>query len=97
METRLTAGTAAGSSSRKDGTGLDVPAGRASFTTGASQAPRDDNAGDEDTDDEEILLDDAVLTTVLEGRASDEHGTLRTQRLWMNFFFTILAVVRLKR
>jgi hypothetical protein len=38
-----------------------------------------------------------ILTMVFEGRASDERGTLRMQRLWMNFFFTILAVVRLKR
>jgi hypothetical protein len=71
--------------------------GGASCTTGASQAPRADDAGDKDADDEESPLDDAVLTTVLEGRASDQHGTLWTQRLGINFFFTILAVVRLKR
>jgi hypothetical protein len=94
----LTAGTTTGSSSsHKDRTSLDVPAGGASFTTRASQAPRDDDASDKDADDEETPLDDAVLTMVLEGPASDERGTLRTQRLWMNFFFTILVVVRLKR
>jgi hypothetical protein len=89
----LTAGATAGSSSRKDGTGLDVPAGGASFTTRASRAPRDDDTGDEDANDEQSPLNDAIL----EGRASDERGTLRMQRLWMNFFFTILAMVRLKR
>jgi hypothetical protein len=94
METGLPAGAAAGSSSsRKDETGLDVSTGGASFTTGASRALRDDDADDEDADDEESPLDD----TVLEGRASDEHGTLRTQRLWMGFLFTILAMVRPKR
>jgi hypothetical protein len=90
----LTAGATAGStSSRKDETGLDVSTVGASFTTGASRALRDDDANDGDADDEESPLDDAIL----EGRASDEHGTLRTQRLWMNFLFTILAMVRLKR
>jgi hypothetical protein len=98
MEMGLTAGAAAGSSSsRKDGTSLDVPAGGASFTTGASRAPRDDDTGDKDADNEESLLDDTILTIVPEGRASDERGTLRMQRLWMNVFFTILVVVRLKR
>jgi hypothetical protein len=44
METGLTAGAAAGSStSHKDGTGFDVLAGGASFSTGAPQAPRDDD------------------------------------------------------
>jgi hypothetical protein len=71
--------------------------GGASSTAGASRAPRADNTSDEDADDEESSLDDAILTTVLEGRVSDEHGTLRMQRLGINFFFTILVVVRLKR
>jgi hypothetical protein len=94
----LTAGTANGSSSScKDRTGFDVPAGGASSTAGASRAPRADSAGDEDADDEEPLLDDAIIAIALEGRVSDERGTLRTQCLWMNFFFTILVVVRLKR
>jgi hypothetical protein len=44
-----------------------------------------------------LSLDDAVIAIALEGRVSDERRTLRTQCLWMNFFFTILAVVRLKR
>jgi hypothetical protein len=95
---RLTAGAVAGSSSsRKDEIGFDVPAGGASSTAGASQTPRANDADDEDADDEEPSLDGAVITTALEGRASDEPGTLRTQRLWINFSFTILVVVRLKR
>jgi hypothetical protein len=96
-ETGLTAGAAARSSSaRKDGTGFDVPVGGASSTTRASRAPRADDAGDEDADDEEPPLDGAIITTALEGQASDERGTLRTQRIWINFFFTISAMVRLK-
>jgi hypothetical protein len=98
METGLTAGVAAGSSSaRKDGTDFDIPAGGASFTAGASRAPRADGAGDKDADDEESSLYDAIITMTLEGQASNECGTLRTQRHWINFFFTILAMVRLKR
>jgi hypothetical protein len=94
----LTTGAAVGSSSsHKDRTGLDVLAGGASSTIEASRAPRANNAGNEDADDEESPLDDAIITMVLEGQASDERGTLRTQRLRMNFFFTILAVVKLKR
>jgi hypothetical protein len=85
-ETRLTAGATTGSSSRKDGTGFDVLVGGASSTARASRAPRADNAGDKDADDEEPPLDGAVIATTLEGRASHERGTLRTQRLWMNFF-----------
>jgi hypothetical protein len=98
METGLTAGAAARSStSHKDGTGFDVLAGGASFSTGAPQAPRDDDTSSKDADDEEPLLNGATIVIALEGRASDERGTLWTQCLWMNFFFTILAVVRLKR
>jgi hypothetical protein len=94
----LIAGATAGSSSsRKDETGFDVSAGGASSTAGASRAPRADNANDEDADDEEPPLNGAIITTALERRASDERGTLLTQCLWINFFFTILAVVRLKR
>jgi hypothetical protein len=94
----LTSGAAAGSSSsRKDGTGFDVPAGRASSTAGASQTPRANDTDDEDADDEEPPLDGAIITTALEGRVSDERGTLWMQRLWINFLFTILAMVRLKR
>jgi hypothetical protein len=97
-ETGLTTGAAAGSSSaRKDRTSFDVPVGEASSTAGASRAPRVDDVGDEDADDEESSHDDAIITTAFEGRASDERSTLRTQRLWINFFFTILAMVRLKR
>jgi hypothetical protein len=94
----LTAGAVArSSSSRKDETGFDVSAGGASSTAGASRAPRADNAVDEDADDKEPPLNSAVITIALERRASNERGTSRTQRLWINFFFTILAVVRLKR
>jgi hypothetical protein len=76
-EMGLTAGAAAGSSfSHKDGTGFDVPAGGASSTVGPSRAPRADDADNEDADDEEPPLDGAVITTALEGRASDEHNTL---------------------
>jgi hypothetical protein len=72
----LTVGAVAGSSSYKDRTGFDVPAGGASSTTGASRAPRADSAGDEDANDEEPSLDDAVIATALEGRVSDERRTL---------------------
>jgi hypothetical protein len=68
METGLTAGAAAGSSSsRKGGTGFDVLVGGTSSTARASRAPRADDAGDEDADDEEPPLDGAVITTALEG------------------------------
>jgi hypothetical protein len=50
-----------------------------------------------DDDDEDPSLDDATKLANLGEQASDEHGTLRTQRLCINFFFTILAVERLKR
>jgi hypothetical protein len=94
----LTIGAATGSStSHEDGTGLDLSVGRTSFSTGAPQTPRDDDSDDEEADDEEPLLDKATIIIALKGRVSDERGTLRTQRLWMNFFFTILAVSKLKR
>jgi hypothetical protein len=95
-ETRLAAGAAVGSSSfHKVETNVDVLVGRAFSTTEASQTLRDNGA--EDDDDEDLLLDVAAKTTALGERASDECGTLRTQCLWINFFFTILAVARLKR
>jgi hypothetical protein len=94
----LTAGAATGSStSYEDGTGFDVLASGASFSTRSPQTPRDNNADDEEANEEEPPLDDAAIITTLGGRANDEHRTLRTQCLWMNFFFTILAVVKLKR
>jgi hypothetical protein len=97
-EMGLTTGVANGSSSsRKDRTDFDVLAGGASSTARASRAPRADDTGDDDADDEEPPLNGAIITTALQGRASDERDTLLTQRLWINFFFTILAVVRLKR
>jgi hypothetical protein len=98
MKAGLTVGAAAGSSSsHKDKTGLDVLAGGASSTAGASRAPRADNASDEDVEDEEPPLDSAVIATTFEGRASDERGTLRTQHLWMNFFFTIFGCGKTKK
>jgi hypothetical protein len=97
-ETGLTAGAANGSStSREDGVGFDVPIGGASFSTRAPKTPGDDDAEDKEAKDEEFLLDDVAIVTTLEGRASDERGTLRTQRLWMNFFFTILAVAKIEK
>jgi hypothetical protein len=98
IETRLTAGAAPRSSSfRKEGTGVDVLAGGAFSTTKASRTPRDNDADNEDDDDEDPPLNDVTKTAAHRGRASDERGTLRTHRLWMNFFFTILAMARLKR
>jgi hypothetical protein len=96
IETRLITGAAPGSSSfRKEGTGVDVLAGGA-FTTEASRTLR--NNGAEDYDNEDPPLDDAAAkTSTLGERASDERGTLRMQHLWINFFFTILAMARLKR
>jgi hypothetical protein len=85
-ETRLVAGAAAGSSSlRKDGTDVDVSVDGAFSTPGVSRTPKGNdagnNAGNEDDDDEDPSLDSAAVTTALEGQASDERGTLRTQCL----------------
>jgi hypothetical protein len=94
-EMRLTAGAAPGSLSfHKEGTGVDVLEGGAFSTTEASRTPRDNDANNENDDDEEPLLDNTAKIVALGERASDEHGTLRTQRLWINFFFTILVVAR---
>jgi hypothetical protein len=80
--TGLTIGAAIGpSTSREDGTGFDVPAGGASFSTGAPQTPRDDDASYEEAKDEEFPLDDVTIVIALEGRASDKRGTLWTLRL----------------
>jgi hypothetical protein len=49
--------------------------------------PKDNGA--EDDDDEDPLLDTATKIATLGERASNERGTLQTQRLWINFFFTI--------
>jgi hypothetical protein len=96
-KTRLIVGAATGSStSREDGTSFDVPVGGASFSTRAPKTPREDDASDEEAEDEEFSLDDVAIVIALEGRASDKRGTLRTQCLWMNFFFTILVVAKLK-
>jgi hypothetical protein len=68
METRLTTGATAGSSSsHKDETSFDVLAGGASSTARASRTPRANDASDKDADDEELPLDGAVITTALEG------------------------------
>jgi hypothetical protein len=64
---------------------------------GASQTPKDDDADNEDDDDEDLSLDDATTTVALGEQTSDERGTLRTHHLWINFFFIILAMARLKR
>jgi hypothetical protein len=97
-ETRFTARAATGSSTYcEDGTGSDVPAGGASFSTRAPKSPGDDDTGDEEAEDEEFLLNDVAIVTTLEGRASDERGTLQMQRLWMNFCFTILAMAKIKK
>jgi hypothetical protein len=94
METRLAIGAAAGSSSFcKDGTIVNVLAGGAFSTARASRTPKDNENSNKD-DDKDPPLDGAAVTTALEGRASDEHDTLWTQRIWMNFFFTILATTR---
>jgi hypothetical protein len=91
----LTARAATGSStSHEDGIGFDVSVGGASFSTGAPKTLGDDDTDNEEAEDKEFLLDDVAIVTTLEGRASDERGTLRTQRLWMNFFFTILDVAK---
>jgi hypothetical protein len=97
IETRLTTGAAPGSSSfHKEGTGVDVLEGGAFSTTEASRTPRDNDANNQGDDDEEPPLDAAAKIAALGERASDEHGTLRTQRLWINFF-AILVVARLIR
>jgi hypothetical protein len=97
-ETGLTAGAAAGSSTfREDGTGFDVLVGGTSFSNGALQTPKDNDFGDEEADDEEPPFDEVTIITTLKGRAGNECRTLRTQCLWTNLFFTILAVAELKR
>jgi hypothetical protein len=94
-ETRLATGAVAGPSSfHKVGTGIDVLAGEASSTTEASRTPRVNSA--EGDDDEDLPLDDVAKIAAPGEQASNECGTLRMQRLWINFFFTILAVARLK-
>jgi hypothetical protein len=97
-ETRLTVGAAPGSSSFcEEGTSIDVLAGGAFSTTEASRTPRDNDTSNEDDDDEDPPLDDTTKTADLGERASNERDTLWTQHFWINFFFTILVVARLKR
>jgi hypothetical protein len=60
--------------------------GEAFSTTEASRTPRDNDVGNEDDDDEDPPLDDTTKTAALGERASDERGTLRTQRLWIHHF-----------
>jgi hypothetical protein len=90
----ITGATTGSSSFSRDGTDVDVPASRAFSTTKASQTPRDNGA--EYDDDEDPLLDVGAKTAALGERGSDEHDTLRTQCLWINIFFAILVVARLK-
>jgi hypothetical protein len=98
MGTRLAIGAAARPSSfRKGGTDTDVLTSRAFSTAGASRTPKDDNADNKDGDDEDLALDDVAITAALGKRTSDEQGTLWTHCLWINFFFVILAMARLKK
>jgi hypothetical protein len=98
MGTRLTTRAAARPSSfRKGRIGVDIPTSGAFSTAGASRTPKDDDADNEDDDDEDLSLDDITTTSALGKRTSDERGTLWTHRLWINFFFVILAMSRLKR
>jgi hypothetical protein len=75
----LAAGAAAGSSSfHKDGTDIDVSVGGAFSNGKAPQTPKGNDASNEDDDGEDPPLDGAAVTAGLEGRASDERGSLRT-------------------
>jgi hypothetical protein len=85
------------SSFHKGRTNVDVLTSRAFFTAGASQTPKYDDANNKDDDDEDLSLDDATTTVAFGERTSDECGTLQMHRLWINFFFVILAMARLKR
>jgi hypothetical protein len=90
--------TARPSTFRKGRTSIDVSTSGAFSTTRASRTPKDDDANNEDDDDDEDLsLDDAATTAALRERTSNERGTLWMHRLWINFFFVILAMARLKR
>jgi hypothetical protein len=90
MGTRLTIGAAARPSFFfKDRIDVDV------LTSGAFSTARD--AGNGDDYEEYLLLDNATTTTASGERTSDECDTLQMHRLWINFFFVILAMARLKR
>jgi hypothetical protein len=94
----LTAGAATRSStSREDGASFDILAGGVSFSTRAPKTLGDDDTDNEEAEDEEFPLDDVAIAIALDGRASDERGTLRMQCLWMNFFFTILAMAKIEK
>jgi hypothetical protein len=68
----------------KGRTDIDVPTSETFSTAG--------DAGNEDNDDEDLPLDVAATIAALGERTSVERGTL-----WINFFFIIFAVARLKR
>jgi hypothetical protein len=89
--------TARPSTFHKGRTGIDVPTSGAFSTARASRTPKDDDANNEDDDDEDLPLDDAATTAALGEQTSNKHGTLWMHRLWINFFFVILAMARLKR
>jgi hypothetical protein len=90
MGTKLTTGAATRPSFLCKGrTGVDVLTSETFSTV--------EDADNEDDDDENLLLDEAATTPALGERTSDERGTLRIHHLWINFFFIILAVARLKR
>jgi hypothetical protein len=90
MGTKLTTGVATRPSFFCKGrTGVDV------LTSGTFSTIGD--ASNEDDDDKDLSLDEAATTPALGERTSDERGTLQMHHLWINFFFIILAMARLKR
>jgi hypothetical protein len=82
---------------RKGRTNIDVPTSRAFSTIRASRTPKDNDANKKYDDDEDLLLDDVATIVTLGERTSDKRGTLWMHHLWINFFFVILAMARLKR
>jgi hypothetical protein len=90
MGTRLTTGAATRPSFfYKGGTGVYVPTSGAFSTVG--------DADNDDDYEENLLLDAAATTTASGERTSDERGILWMHHLWINFFFVILAMARLKK
>jgi hypothetical protein len=67
-ETGLIAGAATRSStSREDGTGLDLLVGGTFFSTRAPQTPRDNDSNNKEADDEEPPLNEVTIITALKG------------------------------